>query len=173
MVQLTQRERWLAAAGILLLVCGGVYGFILKPVVKRSQRLYEIIPRKQQELERIGNQGEQLVELETLVKQLHDRLPETDAEIAPLPHLESLLEIHDLKVSTMNKEPSVQEGDYTVTIIHIQLEEVSLAGLLRFLQDINDEETPLHVATIQLTRGAEDQGRLNVALTLNSVAVSS
>ncbi len=173
MLQLTPRERWFALAGIALLASGAFYGFLIKPISERTQRLYEIVPQKQQELTRLEEQGQQYVQLKNRVQQLQSKLPDTDTEIAPLPHLESLLEVHDLKqrVTTMNQEPSVQEGRYSLTVVQIRMEGVTLASLLRFLQDIKDDDIPLHVHTMQLTRGPESLEKLDAALTLNSVAV--
>jgi type II secretory pathway component PulM len=175
MIQLTPRERWLTLVGILLLVGGGFYGFLIKPVRARIQRLYEIIPQKRQELARIEEQGQQFLQLTDSVHQLQARLPDANTDMAPLPHLESLLEVHNLKqqVTTMNQEPPVEEGRYIVTVVQIRLEAITLSALLRFLQDIKDDEVPLHVQTIQLTRGVESLGQLNAALTLNSVALPS
>jgi len=175
MVHLTPRERWLTLAGTLLLVGGGFYGFLIKPALTRTQRLYEIIPQKRQELTRIEKQGQQFLQLTDSVNQLHDRLPDANTDMAPLPHVESLLEVHDLKqkVTTMNQEPPVEEGRYIMTVVQIRLEAITLPALLRFIQDIKDDEIPLHVQTMQLTRGVESLGRLNAALTLNSIALPS
>lgn len=172
---LTSRERWLGLGGGCILLGGALYGFLLKPISVRTQRLYEIIPQKRQDLQKMKLQGEQYLNLQTRLKQLNEKLPETDAEIAPLPLLESLLENHDLKkqLTLMNQEPSVQEGPYTITVIQIRLEDVPLPVLLQLLEDIKDGEAPLNVETIQFSRRADSKGKLDAALTLNSVVISS
>jgi type II secretory pathway component PulM len=169
MIQLTHRERWLAWAGGSLLTLGTLYGFLIKPALDRTQRLYELLPQKQRALEQIERMGQRYSQLRQHVDQLQADFPDSPDRGSILGQLDTLLKQHGLdRLATLEPEPPIQQGPYTVTVIQIRLDGVTLPGLLAFLQELRTSTPPLHVETMGLTPGTATSDTLKAQLTLYS-----
>ena len=173
MIQLTQRERRLAIAGSSILGLGLLYGFVIKPIQDRTQRLYELLPDKHKTLEQVEQLGQEIRHLQTGVKRLHSSIPHTTGYASTLTYLENLLTKHQLKQSaSLVPEQPIEEGPYTVTVIQIDLQAIALPRLLSFLQELNFSEQPLKVETMGLNQNNGTSGSLDAHLILYSTATA-
>ena len=169
MLQLTYRERLLTWVGGSLLTLGTVYGFIVKPTLDRTQRLYELLPEKQQALEQVERMGQQYTELTQQLSGLRSTFPDATSPGSLLAHLDTLLERHALnEKATLNPELPQQEGPYTIQVIRIQLEDIPLPGLLAFLQELRTSTPRMHVEVMDLNQVVKSAHTLNANLTLTS-----
>lgn len=167
MIQLTERERWLAVTGGLLLMVGFLYAFLIKPARTRTQRLYELLPQKQKILQQLELQGKQYLQLKDQIAKHHNAFPDIPTDGALLLYLETLLTRYGLDYA-MNPEAPIQEGSFHIAVVQIHLENIPLKTLLTFLQDISTSPTPISVDFMQLNHPDEENGHLDAALTLHS-----
>lgn len=169
MIQLTQREHKLAWIGTAILVVGLFYGFIIKPALDRTERLYELVPQKQKALAQIQRLGQRYTQLNLHMNNMRSAFTDPAGGGALLAHLDTLLKRHGLGTNaTLDPELPVQEGPYTVNVIQVQLEGIHLPALLAFLQELRTGSLPLHVETMGLNRPKGAKDHLNAQLTLYS-----
>ncbi|MFC1761586.1 type II secretion system protein GspM [Planctomycetota bacterium] len=169
MLQLTSRERWIAivSTSVLLLLAG--YGWLIKPTLARTQRLYQVIPEKRQTLARLQAQHAKVEVLNSRMTTLQQQLQKSGRKTALLSQLETTVDQHGLKenLTSMTPEPPIMEGNYSVTLVEIRFEDVSFRRLLTFLREVKADMEAIRIGLLHITPGTSSAGLLNTTVRLH------
>jgi hypothetical protein len=163
MIVLTSRERLLALS--LAAVAGALclYAMVIRPTYHRIQTLERIIPEKQAELHALEAKS---VEYTALCKGFDDfraRASAQDPNFELLPYLEALTEKHGLKknIVTMAPDALPLEGDYSATVVKIELDGVAMKPLVGFLKEIDTSEPCVRLGSVHIRRNRTDDTLLD------------
>jgi type II secretory pathway component PulM len=145
-MQITSRERILAAFLMVALAVWASYSLAVKPACDRIQTLQRVIPEKQTQLRDLQAQSARYAALKREFDHQRANLTSQDADFQLLPFLETTIERHKLaKHATMGgRDPLQTQPDRGEAIVTIELHNVSLQQIVEFLRDVDTPKAAVH-----------------------------
>lgn len=163
MMQLTKRERLLAAGLVLGVGVWALYGLALRPATERIQTLQRLLPEKQAQLRDLQAKSAQYVALRNEFAQTRARLADQEPNFELLPYLERMIEQHKLSKNVGRMEPDTVQSqpDYSETIVTIDLHDISLKQLVDFLTAVETTKSNVRVGTLNIRKNAKSDALLD------------
>ncbi|MBN1507628.1 MAG: type II secretion system protein M [Sedimentisphaerales bacterium] len=163
MVTLTKRERFLAMG--LAAVAGtlGLYAMIIRPTYHRIQTLERIIPDRQAELHMLEAKSVEYLALCNEFESFRARASAQDPNFELLPYLETLTAKHGLKHNVVAMAPDALplQGDYSATVVRLELDGVGMKQLVAFLKEIDTSEPCVHLGSVRIRKNLTDDALLD------------
>ncbi len=144
-----------------VIVVWALYGFAVKPAQERIHTLERIIPEKQSELEQLRSRSAEYLALQQEFESIQARIADQDPEFELLPFLEALIEQHQLtERGSMKQDATPSQQGYAETSVTIELKDVSLAQIVRFLADVERSHVVAQVGTLHIRKDPTHENML-------------
>lgn len=163
MIHLNRREKRLAIGMAVVVAVWAVYGYAIRPTQERIATLERVIPEKQSELEQLRDMSDKYIVLQRRFEAIRTRLVQQDPTFELLPFLENLIERHELTVHLqgMKQDLSVESrAPYAETSVAIDLEGISLAQLVRFLEALDTADIVAQIGSLHIHKSRTNEGTL-------------
>ena len=175
MIRLTKREKHLAAALAVFFLGWSLFGLIIEPAKGRIATLKRVIPEKQVELNKLSAAAKEY-------KSLSDGRPDLLSKAASpasggsasggLPFLESLVQRCGLE-KNVAKMQSASGGvplaaGYSQTIVEIELQALSMAHLVDFLQKVESSDILARTASLHIKKSRTKENLLDAVIEIHN-----
>lgn len=170
MMQITAKERILAALLMVALATWALYSLALKPARDRIQTLQRIIPEKQAQLQDLQAKSVQYAALKRDFDLRRASLASQDPDFQLLPFLEATIEQHKLAQHAMmgGRDPLQPQPDYGEALVTIELHNVSLQQIVAFLRDVDTSKPVVHIGSLQIRKAPNNEGQLDSTIEISS-----
>lgn len=163
MIHLNRREKRLAIGMAAVVAVWAIYGYGIRPTQERIATLERVIPERQSELEQLRDMSDKYSALQRRFEATRTRLAQQNPTFELLPFLETLIERHKLTahVHGMKQDlPVESRGPYAETSVAINLEGISLAQLVRFLEAVDTAEVVAQIGSLHVHKSRTNEGTL-------------
>ena len=169
MIALTKRERLLALGLAAAMSVSCLYAVVIRPTGQRIQTLERVIPEKQSELHSLEAKS---VEYTTLCKGFEDfqaKAAAQDPNFQLLPYLETLLGKYGLTKNVVSMGPAALQlpGDYSETVVQIELDGVAMKPLVGFLKEIETSNACTQIGSLHIRKNATDEVLLDSTIEIH------
>jgi type II secretory pathway component PulM len=163
MIQITPRERLLAAGLAVAVGAWALYGLAIRPANDRIRTLQRIVPEKQAQLQELQTKCTQYTELQNEFARARAQMTSQESDFEVMPFLETMIDRHKLSghVVTMNPDTLQPQPDYSETVVTIELRDVSLGELIDFLSAVETSKSIVRVGSLHIRRNPKNEALLN------------
>jgi len=166
MIVLTKRERTLALGLAAAVSVSALYVVVIRPTCYRIQTLERIIPEKQSELHTLEAKSVEYTAMRKGFEDFQAKAAAQDPNFQLLTYLEKLLEKHELTKNLVTMAPDAVrlQGDYSETVVKIELDGVSLKQLVGFLREIEASQICAQVGSLHIRKNPTSDSLLDSAI---------
>jgi len=171
---LAPRETLTVVLGAVFVTAALLWIGVYEPAIKHRETLMRKIDTKERELIEVKALADRYVEETKGFNRLDSRLESRPEGFSPLSEMESLASSSGVgeNITSMEPMPPVSIGDYTESLIKIEIEKTTLPGLVRLLESMRGSKNVLRVKRIAVKPMFEDQSMLDVSMTVAAYEVA-
>jgi type II secretory pathway component PulM len=169
MIVLTKRERILALGLAAAISVSALYAVVIRPTCYRVQTLERIIPEKQSELHALEARSVEYTAMRKGFEDFRAKAAAQDPNFRLLPYLETLLDKQGLGKNVVNMAPDALQlqGNYSQTVVKIELDGVSLKQLVGFLKEIEASQVCAQIGSLHIRRNPTSDSLLDSTIEIH------
>jgi len=170
MIRLTKREKHLAAALAVFFLGWSLFGLVIEPAKDRIATLKRVIPEKQAELDKLSAAAKEYKLLADGSRGLFSKAASQPATFELLPFLESLVQRCGLEknVAKMQQRVVPLGAGYSQTIVEIELQALSMAHLVDFLQKVESSDILARIANLHIKKSTAKKDSLDADIEIRN-----
>jgi type II secretory pathway component PulM len=174
MMQITPRERLLAAGLIAAVAFWALYTLAVRPATARIRTLQRVVPEKQAQLQELESKIAQYLALREKLSQARTQMASRQPDFQLLPFLEATIDRHKLAahIVTMERDALQPKPDYSEVVVTLELREVSLKELIEFLSDVQNNTALARIGTLHIRQDTRDEALLDSTIGIHSPRLS-
>lgn len=170
MIRLTKREKHLAAALAVFFLGWSLFGLIIEPAKGRIATLKRVIPEKQAELNKLSAAAKEYIFLSDSRRDLFSKAASQPQTFELLPFLESLVQRCGLEknVAKMQQRVVPLGAGYSQTIVEIEIQALSMAHLVNFLQKVESSDILARTASLHIKKSRAKENLLDAVIEIHN-----
>ncbi len=163
---LSTRERILVGLAGGVLVCLGLYHFLLAPYLEGRKNLESVIARKTSELSQVTLLKKKLVRLQRREGGIQEKLQERDPNFSLFTFLDTQAKNAGIKGLIQYMKPSIveKEDGMDKAVVEMKLRQIGLSSLVSYLQLIESEKNVVVVKRMSIQKNNKSADYLDVIL---------
>ncbi len=169
--RLTGREKMTVLLGGTFVLSLLLYGLVLAPALEKRDRWVSMAKRKKQELSRFEDLTARYRNLEWTIASMEKELGSRKKGFSLLAQLEAGARRLGLQENIASMKPFRNQLDSGIeeSSVEIRLEKVDLGGLVRFLQEVEGEESLVRTRRLRIKSRFDDPQLLDVTLLVSTL----
>ena len=162
-MRLTRKEQLLSISLAGLIALWVMYAFLVNPTLARLQTLRRVVPEKITGLQQIKDKSNQHLSLRRKFEKLQQQIASQPKDFVPVRFLENLIDQCRLSDHILSLETQSQQLDdnYSESIVTIELNNVTLKKLVRFLSNLCSATPLLQIKTLDIRKNPAEPHLLN------------
>jgi len=171
-MNLTQREKNIIAAGIVLLGLIVTFHIFVRPAISRVRTLRRVLSDKRQVLGELISKSEQYNTISGELEKIRSEIENQPEERKILSFIERIQKECGLLQKIVYIKPSTMTVNdaYEKTTIEIKLQSITLDQLIQFLLKIESSELTIGIRTLDISRGVKNPSLLDTIVQLVSLS---
>jgi len=169
--RLTARERMTVLLGGTFVLSLLLYGLVLAPALEKRDRWISMAERKKQELSRFVDLSARYQNLEGIIAAMERELGSRKRGFSLLAQLEAGARRLGLQDNITSMKPFKNQMDSGIeeSSVEIRLEKLDLGGLVKFLQEVEGEESLVRTRRLRIKSRFDDPQLLDVTLLVSTL----
>ncbi len=169
--RLERREKLIISIGGVILLCLGIFHFVVSPLIASRVQLQRVLVDKQSALEKMVGLQKEYGEVANKLGGIAERIAERQKEFTLFSFLERQATTAEVKEKVKYMKPSEEDGDgiLRTSVVEMKLVEISLVQLVDFLKLVESTVDVVSVGRISIQENVQsDEGFLDVVMQIQT-----
>jgi general secretion pathway protein M len=164
--RLDKREKAVVGVGAIFLVCFALFHFALSPLLQARQQTEKAIIKKEEDVKQIRQLQEEYRKLQNQAVDIQGRLQQRNPAFTLFSFVEERATKAQVKEKINSMTPSTSEGEgpFQESRVDLKLEQISLAQLVEFLQQVESKDDVVMIKRISIQENSKEEGVLDAVM---------
>lgn len=164
--RLDKREKAVVGAGAIFLVCFALFHFAFSPLLQARQQTEKAIIKKEEDIKQIRQLQEEYRKLQNQAVDIQGRLQQRNPAFTLFSFVEERATKAQVKEKINSMTPSTSEGEgpFQESRVDLKLEQISLAQLVDFLQQVESKDDVVMIKRISIQENSKEEGVLDAVM---------
>ena len=164
--KLEKREKRVAVAGVIFLLCFALFHFTVLPLLQARQQTKKALIQKKENIKKIHQLQEEYRQLQNQAVNIQNRLQKRSPSFTLFSFIEERATKAKVKQQINSMTPSTSEGEGLLqeSRVDLKLEKISLLQLVDFLQQVESTEDVVAIKRISIQENSKEEGLLDVVM---------
>jgi len=164
--KLEKREKQIVGAGLVFLVCLGLFHFVLSPLLQGRQQTHKALIQKKEDIQKIQQLQADYRKLQNQSANIEARLQKRNPSFSLFSFVEEKATKAKVKQQINSMTPSTSEGEGALqeSRVDLKLDRISTQQLIDFLKEIESAENIVMVKRISIQDNSKEDGALDAVM---------
>ncbi len=164
--KLEKREKRVALAGVIFLVCFVFFHIAVSPLIKARQQVQKTLIQKKEDLITIHRLQDEYRKLQTQAVDIQDKLQKRAPSFSLFSFIEEQATKAKVKQQINSMTPSTSEGEGPLqeSRVDLKLERISLLQLVDFLKQVESPDNVVVIKRLSIQENSKEEGALDAVM---------